>query len=325
MKVSRDFRIPQSVLKARQQGNQPLNLLDRASVVAFCRKNPLLAPLTSLIPFGLYERALFRTLEDIVFFPRKPISLIKPVSDEQIKEINRRAKLTADEIFSEAAQMPKGIQQDNVKARIWFIYDYYRGQLLIGETIEETLYRHAFNEFALINSLVRKESPSFDHLGIPSPANQKALIEAYDKLKLLITEKEKKFLQYFLLLHDIGKIDQGDNPSHEKRSAEMLDMIFRCSFEELSLNEKEVLKIIIERHSFIEKIVGNGNAQEEFKHFVKQPLLERAGLGQESFKGILQAWLLFRLVERAQSEVFGIIDEQFTQHLENIYETAFSL
>lgn len=304
----------------------PFRLQNKTSVFRFCSQSPCPPQISELVPFGKSHNIHFVTLADVMFFKRKEIIRVKLLNASDMNEINGIIRLSDKDIALHPL-VPEQIKKDAKLAKVRLIEKYYREQGLIDGHADETLFDHASREYAIIESMIRDKKPPLDSLGIPSEANQISLVSVHDKLKPIftsITDRELAFIKYLLLLHDIGKIEKGDGRPHERRSGEMLGLIFANSFNELTNTEKEVLKIVITNHSLIDRIENNPENQQSFITEILIPIF-KVGLSLKVLEGIIQIWLLFRLAEKAQSEHFGIIEKEYSAVLSNLYNIAMQL
>ncbi|HAR62397.1 MAG TPA: hypothetical protein DCS13_02940 [Candidatus Margulisbacteria bacterium] len=255
-------------------------------------------------------------------FTQKDIDFVRSIKDE--RDTTKIDEVCQNLRVAQTKEYQSYKQKNNYKMiKLLLIERYWKTQGLIDSSSGLSLLDHAQKEWNILIGLLtgQIERIPFQNFGIPS-TNQasalKALFAKYFTQEIsLINESALLLLQgffsYFLILHDIGKIYDGDN-GHEKRSEERIKLLFQYNkniFDRLKDKEWKLLWLAIGEHSTLDRVRNDDPniAQDAQERIIKIFTNAELHLSQEEQRILFLGLVIFRIAEGVQSEHFGIIDE----------------
>lgn len=191
--------------------------------------------------------------------------------------------------------------------------------------VQYSLLQHARDEFNIVTSLINGNA-DFQKSIISQTLKAQDILKETEKsfgneLRILRDDKSAlNFLAHFLLLHDLGKFILGEE-NHERRSAAILDIIFRGDYFNFSPFEKKLLRRMIGLHSAIEKINSSPDIEQEFKELAEEAVRDRF-FTEAELLNIVRVVIIFRIAEPVESGHFAFIYENTFPDLVNVYNTA---
>jgi hypothetical protein len=194
------------------------------------------------------------------------------------------------------------------------------------------LLHHACKEWAVIKGLlgVKQELSKEKQLlklpdwalGVPYESNKRRILDMYFRSfgwsMEDFDEKDIRFIQYFLLLHDVGKFVLGKD-EHEERSSKILkESLKKCSW--WTEVEKDLFcRLVANKHNNIMNVYNNwGHAQDRFKETISYAKVN--GISEKRMLNIFNLLVLFCVGEAVTSEHAGVLEQsRITQLFETPY------
>jgi len=198
---------------------------------------------------------------------------------------------------------------------------YEQAEILL---MQYSLLRHAQDEWAIINSLVKGNDNFQQAITSGSLKAQNVLNETQkhfgDELKSLKNTKTAlNFIAHLLLLHDLGKFIASEE-DHEKRSEAILDIIFEGEYLNFSSFEKKLLKRMIGLHSAIDNINSSEDVKKEFRQITEETASD-GFIKKEDLLDIMKVMSMFRIAELTESGHFAFIYEDTFLAIKEAYDT----
>jgi hypothetical protein len=327
--------IPNKTAHAIAEGyNHRLSLLhfNKNSIAAFSRQITVPNALSEIIPGNLQPRTLYQFLFHPHPYPEAGFTRLKHLSAAEFAALHSEL-IRINEAFARnnpgQTRAPK-MPAVNLMEKYWIEHGLAeRNTRLERATLAKkepmSLFEHAYKEWEIILGLLTSKDIPTRYLGIPAIGNIRGLLSLHPRLVTSsfkpINSQTFLFLEFFLLLHDLGKVNIGNN-GHEARSKKIAALLLNDPRFNLSKDEKKLMIAMIGFHSEIDEITSsNASKAAEAKNKLAN-IFKAAKLPRPAAQEILQIWLLFRIAERAQSEHFGFFDESCIADILKLCEIA---